>query len=69
MKYTLMMFMMIVKSGVINPSIKLDHSQLPLLNLALLTAKGSTVTVVAPLIPFLLYEKSTLNMELGTPEL
>ena len=49
----LIMLRVIVKSGVINPSIKLDHSQLPPLFLALLTAKGSTVTVVAPLIPFL----------------
>ena len=47
---------MIVRSGVINPSIKLDHSQAPLLLLLvleLLAAKGSTFTVVEPVMPFL----------------
>ena len=47
----------IVKNGIINPSIKLDHSQfLCLLLMPLLlfvTANGSTLTLASPLIPFL----------------
>jgi len=45
---------LIRRSSGINPSIKLDHSQLRLLPLELVTANGSTLTVAAPLTPFLL---------------
>ena len=57
--------------GLINPSIKLDHSQMPLLAvlLELETAKGSTVTLADPLVPSLLKLNSTSNTVLGTPEL
>lgn len=44
----------IVRSSGINPSIKLDHSQFLLPLLELVTANGSTLTVAAPLTPFLL---------------
>ena len=48
---------MIRRSSGINPSIKLDHSHLRPRRgevLELVTANGSTLTVVAPLTPFLL---------------
>lgn len=39
-----------------------------LLALAALIARGFTFTVVAPLLPWKLNEKFTVNWELGTPE-
>ena len=63
---------LIGRNSVINPSIKLDHSQfLSLLLLPFLvfvTANGSTLTVVDPFIPFLSYEKLTSKIVFGTPD-
>ena len=62
---------LIGRNSVINPSIKLDHSQfLPCLlpPLLFVTANGSTLTVVDPFIPFLSYEKLTSKIVFGTPD-